>query len=80
MYDDARIVVSNGKVECAVTRKLVHVSKAFRAEMPGLPTLFLHPDVVERYRGREQELQALLQRVVIDASGLELDRERLGLE
>lgn len=80
MFDDGRIVVSDGKVDCALTGKRIHVSKAFRAEMQGMPTLFLHPDVVEYYRGHEDQLQERLQRVVLEASGLDLDRERLGLE
>jgi len=78
--DDARIIVSNGTVECAITRKKLRVSEAFRVEMPGLPTLFLHADVVRRYRGHEDRLQMKLQDLILKLAAPEMDLERLGVE
>lgn len=63
--DDPRFASEGIHVQCAISGKPVRLTDAIRAQMTGMPDMFLHPDVVRAYTGREDALQRRLQDVVL---------------
>ena len=68
--DDERILPRKGRVRCCLSGKRIVASRAFRLEIGGFPALYVDPDVVSLYHGREDALQLRFQDAFLDVYGI----------